>query len=339
MTARVDVDAGLDSLCEALAAAGLEGPGPPATLTALTALEAAIAPLRLPVEVRRFWERVDAATLRAITHPQLQGPDFALTPWRMARDQFAALQPVALVQVGHSSLQCMSVELTVGEVRGGALFEWSIVDGGFERRFNALGEWLAYVAGLIDAGCFRPVQIADVGQGVLVPDPDRSSEEYARRPVPGAHPVHGRRTHVDRDILEWPEHWQRAAGLRPEDLEPRGATHTITALLATPTSHRVRATIAARVVGLTRSGGWIRVRVNDGTAALDVMCPAATTLLGPRMRDWYEFDIVVEPGERTVPPDPTLRAPASKIQSTTSQPSSWLVMGDRRARPQRPSGA
>jgi hypothetical protein len=157
--------------------------------------------------------------------------------------------------------------------------------------------------GLIDAGCLRPVHIADVGQ-VSVPDPNRDSEEWAQRPVPAPHPVHGTRTHVGRDILEWPDHWQRAAGLRPEDLEPGGATHTISELLATPTSHSVRATIAARVVDLMSSGGWTRVRVNDGTAALDVVCPAATTLLGPRIRDWYEFDIVIEPGERTAPPDP-----------------------------------
>jgi hypothetical protein len=140
------VDAALDSLGEALSAAGLEGPRPPATLAALTALEAAIAPMALRVDVRRFWERVDVATLRAITYPQLQDPGFALTSWRMARDEFADLQPVALVEVGHSSLQCMSVELAVGEVQGGALFEWKIVDGGFERRFNGLGEWLSYVA-------------------------------------------------------------------------------------------------------------------------------------------------------------------------------------------------
>jgi len=71
-----------------------------------------------------------------MTYPELHGPDFALTSWRMGRDEFAAGQPAALVQVAYCIHQCMSVELNVGEIKGGALIEWNLVYGGFERRFN-----------------------------------------------------------------------------------------------------------------------------------------------------------------------------------------------------------
>jgi hypothetical protein len=87
-------------------------------------------------------------------------------------------------------------------------------------------------------------------------------------------------------------------------VRPRGATHTIAALLKSPPAQRLRATIAARVVDLMWTAGWTRVRVDDGTAALDVTCPSATTLLGPRMGDWFECDIIIEPGERTASADP-----------------------------------
>ena len=313
MSTAMDVDRALDSLCEALAGAGVERPSPPAALSALEELEAAIAPMRLPADVRRFWERVDAATLGAMTDPELHGPDLALMSWRMGRAEFAAGQPAALVQVAYSSHQCMSVELDVGDIQGGALFEWNLVDGGFERRFNGLGEWLAYISRLIDRGCFEALQSIGLGRRLLVPDRERDSEERASRPVPPPHPVHGTTIHVGRDILDWPEHWQRAAGLRPEDLQPRGATHTVAALLATPASERMRATIAARVVGLMGTGGWTRVRVDDGTAELDIVCPAATTLLGPRMGDWFEFDIVIEPGAETgATAEAVRRLPASR---------------------------
>jgi hypothetical protein len=288
----MDVDEALDALSEALAAAGLERPAPPADLTALAQLEAAIAPMRLPADARRFWQRVDAGTLRALTYPELHGPDLALESWRMGRSVVAAQQPQALVQVAYSSHQCMSVELDLGEIEGGAVFEWNLVDEGFERRFDGLGEWLAHIARLVETGLFRRVD-SPRGPYLYVPDPDRSSEERGMRPLPGPHPVHGTAVQIGRDILDWPEHWQRAAGLRPEDLRPRGATHTIADLLASPPNQRLRATIAARVVDLMGTGAWTRVRVDDGTAALDVVCPAATTLLGPRMGDRFEFDIVI----------------------------------------------
>jgi hypothetical protein len=50
----------------------------------------------------------------------------------MGRDQFAAHQPAALVQVAYSSHHCMSVELDVGDFQGGALFKWNVVDGSFD---------------------------------------------------------------------------------------------------------------------------------------------------------------------------------------------------------------
>jgi hypothetical protein len=309
----MDVDRALDSLCQALDGAGVERPSPPAALTALEELEAAIDPMRLPADVRRFWQRVDAATLGAMTYPELHGPDLALTSWRMGRAEFAAGQPAALLQVAYSSHQCMSVELDVGEIQGGALFEWNLVDGGFERRFNGVGEWLTYIARLIDSGWFESGDAIGLGRRLLVPDRDRDSEERATRPVPAPHPVHGTTIHIGRDILDWPEHWQRAAGLRPEDLSPRGATHTVAAVLASPAGQRLRATIAARVVGLMGTSGWTRVRVDDGTAALDVVCPAATTLLGPRMGDRFEFDIIVEPGATTgATAEAIRRLPASR---------------------------
>ncbi len=302
MTRGVDIDEALDGLNEALAARGLAPAIPPVSTEIVAELEAEIAPMRLPGEVRRFWERVDVARLPLYPFPQFAGPDFALSSWRSTRDEFSELQPVALVLVGYTSQSCMSVELDVGNLAGGALFEWYIVDGGFERRFNRIGDWLRYVTRLVDDGSFLRKE-GPQGQYLDVPPPEMYDHERATRPLPDPHPFYGATVDIGRDILEWPEHWQRAAGLRPEMLRPRGATHTIAELLASPPDQGVRATIAACVVAVAAGVGELRVRVDDGTAQLDVACPP-NPLIGPRLRSWFEFDVIIEAGPRMVPPDP-----------------------------------
>ena len=221
----------------------------------------------------------------------------------MSRDEFRSAQPLALVQIAYESHQCMSAELDVGDRVGGALFEWNVVDGDFVRRFNGIAEWLTYVQRLIEAGNARRRDTRH-GPYLLVPDPDRWAEERETRPVPERHPFYGDETRVGRDILDWPEHWQRTAGLRPEHLALRGATHSIAELLATPPERPVQATILAQVVDLAGSSTWARARVDDGTGQLDVSCPEGTMLLGPRMFDWFEFDVVMDAGARVVPLDP-----------------------------------
>ena len=166
---------------------------------------------------------------------------------------------------------------------------------------------LRYVAELIAQGNYERFD-TEQRRWLLVPDRKRADAAYAARPVPQSHPVHGDALHIGPDILDWPEHWQRATGLRPESLRLRGATHTVANLLASPPDVELRATIAARVADLAFGAGWSHVRVDDGSGALNVACPGETTLLGPGVGGWFEFDIVVAPGVRQVPVDPDAAA-------------------------------
>ncbi len=296
------IDEGLEALHDACTVAGVPAWEAPKTLAALEQLEAEIAPLRLPEQAREFWTRVDVATVRLVPYPEFTTPENAMQAWRMARDEFAAMQPRALVDVGYTSHGCMSVELHVGDIEGGALFEWFVSDPtGFDRRFNALADWLWYVADLVRCGQYLRRE-NQRGPWVFVPDPTEHSGVRVAPPPPGTHPVHGEIVHIGGDIFDWPVHWQLASGLRPEDMRPRGVTHTVAAVLASPPDSELRATVAGRVLALGGGGGSTGARVDDGSGTLHITCPAAVTLQGPRMRDWFEFDIVVEPGDRLLPP-------------------------------------
>jgi hypothetical protein len=284
------IDEALDALRDAMEAVGVPGWDAPATLADLEELEAELASMRLPEAVRRFWTLVDAWTLRVEPFPAFTRPDFALRTWRMARDEFAAFQPLALVMVGYTSHVCMSVELDVGDVAGGALFEWRNDDRiEFTRRFDGIIEWVEHMTQLVREGRYTRLD-GERGPSLRLADADTAP--------PQPHPVHGAATHLNGDVLAWPPHWQRANGFRPEHLLLKGATHTVAEVLASPPDRQLRGTIAAEVVSLM--GG---IGVDDGTGRLDVVCDPPPTLLEPCLGSWYEFDIVVAPGPRRAPAD------------------------------------
>jgi hypothetical protein len=218
----------LDALAAALDAAEVPRWSPPQTLTALEELEAELFPLRLPDDVREFWSRVDARTLRAEPFPRLTTPEFALDSWREVRAGYTALLPLALVPVAYESHGCMTVELDVGDVPGGTLFESVISEPtGFARRFDSLADWLAHVADLIERGACRRLE-GRHGVCLCVPDPLVPDAERPVPPLPGRHPVHGDRLHVGVDVVDWPEHWHRAARLHARDAGRRDRARVAT---------------------------------------------------------------------------------------------------------------
>lgn len=223
--------------------------------------------------------------------------------WRVHRDEFPSLAPRALFLVGSESHQCMSVELDNPFGPGGTLFEWNLVDVPFYLRYHELSGWLDRINELVVAGQFDR-RAGPNGPVLVLTDPHTSVPMSELPAPPTPNPVHGEVTRYERDPLKWPLHWQRLSGIEPEDVKPRGATHTIAELLASDPGQTLEATIAALVVDLGGFAEMTRVRVSDGTAVMAINCPASVTALGPVMRQEFEFDVIVPAGERHVPPDP-----------------------------------
>jgi hypothetical protein len=241
--------------------------------------------MSLPAQVRRFWERVDPASLQVWAYPEPVPPGFAIDSWRQRRDETPGVAPRALLEVGYASQQCMSVELDSPLGSGGTLFEWYIVDGPFYLRHHDLSGWLDRMTELLEAGRFERHE-GGAGPMLRLLDPDTSlpmSEQprYERQP------------------LLWPLHWRRLSGIAPEEVRPRGTRDTIAELLARDASRAVEATVAGRVVALGGSGSTLHARVSDGSGSLDITCPGAVTTLGPVMGRRFEFDVVAVEGEAT----------------------------------------
>ena len=182
----------------------------PESRDALNALAEAVAPLRLPTEVRTLWETVAIGTsrgLRVEPFPRLISPEFALDSWHHLRtDLEEELPPNLAVLVGYESHNWMSIELDMDGVQGGALFFWS-VGGGYVRRYNHLSEWLDDIAAAIERGDY---QRSDHGRGpwLRIPGPYERDQRGDAMPVAGPHPNHKYPYVNDGD---WPQHWDYAA--------------------------------------------------------------------------------------------------------------------------------
>jgi hypothetical protein len=303
------IDDSIDALAAALERVGVDPPGPPAEPPDFNAIAAPVAPMSLPEDVRRWWERVDPWSVRAWAYPELSGWQFALDTWIQHRHEFPGIAPRSLFLVGYTSWACMSVELDSTLNAGGALFEWRLEDGGFHLRYHDLAGWLDRITGLVSAGEFERRDGAESGPRLLLKDP-HTSLPMSRLPGPGTpNAVHGDVTTYERHPLTWPLHWRELSGIPAEVVRPRGATHTVEEALARNPEHEFDATVRGRVTAASRSGSSWYVRVGDGTGSLAVTCPAPTTVLGPVMGREFEFDIVMLGGEATATAIRPLDAP------------------------------
>jgi hypothetical protein len=261
-----------------------------------------IAPLTLPAELERFWRLVDPRTIRVAPHPAPIAPKFALQTWTMHRDEAPGMVPRMLFPACYESHQLLLVELDDGSGTGGACLEYAYGDTAFVLRFARLSSYVGLLASMIAEGEW--VRHDDPAWVQFDPDdrwPARQAAALGAAPLPA---WYAGGTQLDQDVRSWPERWLRADGLEPRDRHPRGATTTLAELLAEAAAGRpAQGTVRATVVALVGSGRGSRVMLDDGTATVDVWCPAKVSTYGPVVRTAFEFDLVVVAGGPGQAPD------------------------------------
>ena len=294
MTQPRDIDDAIDGLDEALRAAGLPGVEPPADVTPIAAIVEHVAPYVLPAELRRFWERVDADRIAVFTFPMLRGPAHTLEILSWLRESEAPLPigfPPLLLPVDYASQCYCVIELGSEWSDGGVILEWemdahSLVAHSLADRIDLLGELLA-------AGHFE--RMGDGSDGEVSIDHRVEQElRIAHLDASGPHPLYGDQRALPTDLTSWPAHWLTASGVDLRDRRPVGATHSVAGLVAAATNGRVTGRIHGEVIRLAGSGEGALVVVEDGTAAIDVWCPADTSPWGPVHRSRFEFEVTVE---------------------------------------------
>ena len=175
-------------------------PREPSDTAFIAEIEEAIAPLRLPRQVRRFWERVDPPNLGVQPSIDWASPAFALDGWRDQREEFPGGSPANLLTLGYQSWCYMAVELDEPGCERGTIFEWSNPDSDFVPRWRHLADWLDGIAAIVHEGKTerRP------GWRALSID-EATERAVSERALAGESPAR-----IERDPDEWPERWLRA---------------------------------------------------------------------------------------------------------------------------------
>lgn len=251
------------------------------TARILADIKLEIAPLRLPVELERFWQLVDPRTITVAPYPHPTDADFALDSWKSHRDEFPGMTPRLLFPLAYESHGFLLVELSDGDSQGGAVLEWGYAGSPFYLRFAAVSAYVELLATMIECDEFTRHEVEN--RSWIEFDPERRWEGAqaarltAAQPLPGL----GAAREIDEDVRHWPAHWLASNGLNAETSSPRGASSTVADLLfGTAAGSAVSGTIQARVTSLAGSGAGCRVAVDDGTGVLDLWCPAAVCTYG-----------------------------------------------------------
>jgi hypothetical protein len=286
----VRIDDAIDRLAAAHREHGLPGLRPPADPAAAAAaverIVAEIAPLRLPADLARLWQRVDPSSLAELSpYPHPSGLVFALEGWMATRDDFPGLHPLLLFPFGYEDHGWLLVELEDGAGSGGPMYELTVGGPGFTLVHPGLCDYLELRAEFVEQGRYA-IEAEDGGTWLHF-DPD---DAWPLACVERAGGV----TTVPPLAGGWPEPWLAADGIGPETVRLRGADTTVRDLLADRDDEHL-ATIRGRVVGLFMTGDGTHATVDDGTGVVEVRCPPATRHFGPVIRGEFEFDVVVRP--------------------------------------------
>ena len=298
MTAAHNSDSAVDRLDEALRAGGLAGLEAPSDVAPIEEVADEVAPYVLPADLRRFWERVDAESIRVRTFPTIGAPATALAQLRMVRELATPVPiglPPILLPVDYASHCFGVVELGSEWAEGGSILEYAFEDMSFVS--HGVADWLLLLAELVSEGSF------ELHDGWAELDhPAVLQKRVARMATAEPHPVYGELLAIPGELHLWPVHWLAASGIDLRSREPLGATSTIAELMASAEASRVTGRIHGTVTVLVGSDAGSRVVVEDDTGALEVWCPAGTSPWGPVHRTRFEFAVTIEhPVQR--PPD------------------------------------
>lgn len=276
----------------------------------IAGLERELAPLRLPDGLRDLWSRLPVGALGL-------GPDSAAVRpfttwfadlsvswwlWRASRDR-PGLMPEALLPVAWHGNAMHLVELAGDDAGGARVFEWRRDTAELKLMYPSVEAWLGAVADLVADESARLLQLDDEARWLMVSE-DRERELRRSHAVGGVGDV------VASDRATWPRRWQEASrGF--DDRRPRRPRElSISEFLWEPPT-------TATVAGVLRRGtsgpGPARLHLADGTAWLDVWCPAELPGLWlTELEHAVEFDVTpgagaasLLPGSAPYPPQAT----------------------------------
>lgn len=286
----MEIDEAIDDLLAAIAEHGLPAPKPPSGQKDVARLERAIAPLKLPPDLRRFWERVDPTTLSVIHGAELISPAESLRNWQDAQAMKEFRDPAQLLPIGYDSWEFVGVALS-GARDGGTVWAWLLDDDYLGLVFPTLAAYLVSTAQWLRNG--RVEEREDGDEHVRI-----DTAAFADNPFRLA--LAARPSRSRSDPATWPEEWRFSQLLDWSRVLAVDASHTVDQLLSPTDGGWNRGRVHARVIRVDAPPeDELPVTATDETGELNVMWNAA--FFGPpEPGKTYELDVTVRTADGSV---------------------------------------
>lgn len=198
----VAIDDAIDQFCGAIEAAGVAPPRSPDDTAVLDKIEVGVAPLGVPRELRRVWERLDPSTVRYRTQPELTSPGFALQAWQ-GHEREPGQVPRVLFPLAYESWQFAFVELHGPQDQsGGTVFQWQYGGSDFFLTHDSVEDWFRAQTDALTNGS---VTRAHGYVRTEYVEPARAAAALLERR--GPHPVYETATALPEATTRWPRHW------------------------------------------------------------------------------------------------------------------------------------
>ena len=282
----------LEELVEERWPAVLDHMGPPATDDQVEALRTALDPMVLPIDVEALYRWRNGGGASLFVPWQLLSIEHAIQ-WRVSRLEMG--EPPVLVCLftdGGGDSLLVETATTLDAVPGTVWQQPHAYDP--HQQFPTLAALVATTCEVITAGLAE----TNSYDGMVVNDV-RAAEEIrlSRHPDMYSFIRPNANTLSRFPDPEWPASWLASVGIEPLDYAPRGASHTISALIDAADQERALGTVAGEIRNRGFSagpdGGWYSIEVTDPTGSLTVQLPRRAVPFMPLNRRQGEVDVEV----------------------------------------------
>ncbi len=319
-----DLQYAIEWYCEAIPATQALPYCPPvdprAVAASLDAIDAQIAPLVLPVELRWLWQTWEVIRFEMVPYPRLSAVDFAFDSWGANAGDAT---PRLMFPFAYESHGFLMLEMGGDPERPAPVWSYSYGDVEMTCAYPTLATLFRSSAEAVESAGARAESddrvdrwnaYAELLRG---PDFDRIVDRHF-----AASDGVDRRQVSATDARAWPRAWRDLAGIDPASMTPLGATHSVAqfelAAATGPVTGRLRGRWRAQGGGAFGPGGTqVAIgRLTDDTGSISLALPGSLVDLGGRDgRVDVEVDVEALAPSPGVPDLDTFRATAWEAEN------------------------
>ena len=251
-----------------------------------------------PENLRELFARCDGDGLPVEITPSLLDSRSAHQLWSGELARMPNAVPRCLFPIAHDGMSFLFVELGGPYARAdqvGAVWSWSFGAQWFDLFASSIAEWLGLLARAVTTGAYAAYEDPRVPGRSRIAVPRDAVAALAATRLRRTRTSSGTRARISARAHLWPDRWLAASGVTPEMRRSDGGALAIAELIERAAARPLAATITGEVADIVGQDDGVYALTVDDHHELWVYCPNSVSVLGPRLRRPFEFDVTAGP--------------------------------------------